>query len=112
MTRPISESIEKPYNGTSGLFVPLFLIAIALLGATAIPTLRLVSERQVLKDTDSEQATPLANTYKLRVAADSLFSKTQVLADKGNPSAMQVVEVLKQRGLTINPNAQTPAPPP
>ena len=111
MTTTIPEGVEKPNNRTCGSFVPLLLLALGILGTTILPTIRLLAEQQALKNTAAEQVTLLANAYKIRTAADSLFSKTQALADKGNQNARIVVEALKQRGLTINPNAQTPAPP-
>ena len=43
--------------------------------------------------------------------ADSLASKMQALADKGNPNAQAVVAELKKHGVTINPGAQSAAPP-
>lgn len=103
---------QVPDSRARSLFVPLMLIAVGILGTTVLPTLRLLAERQALTAANIGQAEPLVSAYRQRQAADALFSKTQVLADKGNPSARTVVEALKQRGVTIDPKAQTPAPPP
>lgn len=101
----------SPNAPTRGLFVPLLLLAFGFFGWTAIQTMLLLGDRQALTATVSQQATPIAAAHKIRVAADSLASKMQALADKGNPNAQEVVAELKQRGIAINPNASTPAPP-
>jgi len=57
------------------------------------------------------RARRVAAAQKVRLAADSLASKLRALAEKCSPNAKTVVAELKQRGVTINPNASTPAPP-
>lgn len=110
--QPIAADRQAPESRTRGVFVPLILVALGVFGATVLPTLRLFAERQALAQASIEQAAPLANAYKLRQAANALFSKTQALAEQGNPSARAVVNALKQRGVEMDPKAQTPAPPP
>ncbi len=102
---------KTPDVQSRGSFVPLLLLAIGFLGLTVIQTTQLLNDRRALDEVASQQATSLAAAHKIRVATDSLVSKMQVLADKGNPNAKLVVAELKQRGITINPNAVTPSPP-
>ncbi len=92
-------------------FLPLLLLVIAFLSWTVIETIQLLAERRALVDAATQQTAPLAEARKIRAAADSLASKMQALADKGNPNAQAVVLELKRRGVTINPGAVTPAPP-
>lgn len=110
MTMDSSPS-KTPDVPSRGPFVPLLLLALGFLGLTVIQTTQLLNDRRALDEVASQQATPLAAAHKIRVATDSLVSKMQVLADKGNPNARLVVAELKQKGITINPNAVTPSPP-
>ena len=92
-------------------FLPLLLFMVAFLGWTIFQTTELIRERSSLAQTRSLQTAPLAQAQKIRVATDSMASKTQKLADAGNPNAQLVISQLKQRGITVNPNASTPPPP-
>jgi len=93
-------------------FVPLLLGLLVLLLWTAFQTVELLGERSALHDAHAAQDAPLEQAHKIRTAADSLASKTQTLADSGNPDARIVITNLKQRGITVNPTAKTLAPPP
>jgi hypothetical protein len=57
------------------------------------------------------QAAPLAQAQRIRAATDSMVTKTRELADAGDPNAQLVIAQLRQRGVTINPNASTPPTP-
>jgi len=96
---------------TRGPFIPLLLLLVGFVGWVGTQTTQLLRERWALKEVESHQAAPLAEAHKIRLAADSLASKTQILAAKGNPNAQVVVAKLKERGVTIDPSALTPAPP-
>jgi hypothetical protein len=108
-------SFSLPSAGGSparrGPFVPLILLVVAFLVWTVFQTFELVRERSVLAQTRSLQAASITQAQKIRAATDSLASKTQKLADGGNPDAQLVVSQLKQRGITVNPYASTPPPP-
>jgi hypothetical protein len=101
---PSSPSVRSP-------FLPLLLLVIAFLGWTILQTTELFREHFALNATRVQQAAPLAQAQKIRAATDSLASKTEKLAEGGNASAQIVIAQLKQRGITINPNASTPTPP-
>jgi len=98
-------------NETRGPFVPLLLLAVGFMIWTAAQDFQLMEERKALKSAAAQQSGPLAAAQKVRRAADSLAAKTQALANKGNADAQHVVALLKERGVTINPNA-TAAPVP
>jgi hypothetical protein len=102
---------QRPSASPRGPFLPLLLLVIAFVSWTMVQTVQLLGDRRGLAEAAVQQATLLAAAHKIRLAADSLASKTQALADKGNPNAQAVVLELKKRGVTINPNAATQAPP-
>ena len=51
----------------------------------------------------------MENSKKLRDQLDGLARETQLLANKGNAGARLIVDELKKRGITINP--EPPATP-
>lgn len=92
-------------------FVPLLLLGCAMLGWMGFQTEQLMAERVNLDKARTSQTQPIEQSKKLRVALDSIAASTQRLADSGNASAKLVVDELKKRGITINPNAASTAPP-
>jgi len=113
-TFPVSSvDSREPYRGAPrGPFVPLLLFMAAFLGWTIFQTTELIRERSTLGQARSSQTAPLAQAQKIRSGTDSLAKKTQELADAGNPNAQLVIAQLKQRGITVNPNASAAPPPP
>jgi hypothetical protein len=100
-------------------FVPLLLLVTGLLIWAIAQMLQLTSERSTLQTLLTNQAQPYAASQKLRTQLDAIASGTQRLADGGNANARLVVEELRKRGITINPQAQpvalpepNPVPPP
>jgi hypothetical protein len=108
---PESDHREHLNTQPRGPFIPLLLLLIGFVGWVGTQTTQLLRERWALKEMESRQAAALAQAHKIRLAADSLASKTQALAAKGNPNAQVVVAKLKERGVTIDPSAPTPEPP-
>ena len=47
----------------------------------------------------------MQNAAKMRAQLDALAAETQRLADQGNPNSKILVDELRKRGITINPNA-------
>jgi hypothetical protein len=92
-------------------FLPILLGLAAFLIWTIFQTTQLVGQRSSLSKTHEAQAALLEQSQKVRAANDSLAGKTQRLADAGNATAQFVTAQLKQRGITINPNAATQSPP-
>jgi hypothetical protein len=109
MSSPSGE--ERPRANVRGPFLPLLLLVVAFLGWTIFQTTELIRDRSNLSQAWSQQTQALVQARKLRAATDSLASKTQQLADAGNPNAQLVMSQLRQRGISVNPNASTPPPP-
>ena len=65
----------------------------------------LVSERSALNTAFEGQQQTVDNAGKLRASLDGLAADTQRLADRGNANAALLVTELKERGITINPQA-------
>lgn len=88
--------------------VPLLLLLLALLVWIAFQTTQLLSERGNLKAMEVNQEAQVQQSQKLRAALDALAADTAKLAEQGNPNAKLLVEELRKRGVTINPNAAKP----
>jgi hypothetical protein len=95
---------------TRSAFVPILVIAIAFLIWSGFQTIMLVRESNALGSASDTQAAQKKNADKLRQALDGLARDTAKLADRGNPGARLIVEELRKRGVTINPEAPAPAP--
>lgn len=89
------------------VFVPQVLFAAGLVIWTAFQTTMLVTERGTLNTLKANQEVTVQQSVKLRAQLDSIAAKTQVLADRGNAGAKAIVDELRKRGVTINPNANT-----
>lgn len=88
------------------LFLPLLLLALALVVWFGFQALQLNSERSQLASLRSSQDTTFQNAQKMRAQLDSLAAGTQQLASAGNRNAQTVVQALQQRGITINSGAK------
>ena len=91
-------------------FVPILLMVIAALLWSVFQWRQLSIEQENLQRTGAAQQQQVEQAKKLRVQLDSISSGMQKLADSGNATAKIVVEELRKRGVTINPNVATAAP--
>ena len=99
----MNEAQMGPYR--SGLFLPLLLILITLVSWFGFQTYQLVRERGNLKTLQANQETMLTNAQKMRAQLDAIAAGTARLAQQGNANAAQIVNALKAKGISINPNA-------
>lgn len=86
-------------------FVPLALLALALLIWVGFQAMQLTLETQRLVASLASQEGLVVNSRKLRASLDSLATETAKLAEQGNPNARLLVEQLRQRGVTIDTQA-------
>ncbi len=91
---------------TYGLFLPLALLSVALVGWFAFQAIQLRNERSVLKQVRTSQEAQVQQSVKARSALESLASDTARLAEQGNVNAKLMVEELRKRNITIKPNAK------
>lgn len=93
-------------------FWPLLLLALAWLGWMGFQLMVSMNDRNVLRDAHAQQQTTVDKSSQLRASLDALATDTHRLAEAGNPNARALVDELRRRGVTINPNAaQNPTPP-
>jgi hypothetical protein len=96
-------------SGTSGqryeIFLPLLLLTLALVGWFGFQTVELIRERSLLKQIHTRQEAQVQQSAKLRKALDGLAGDTARLAEAGNANARLLVDELRKRNITINPNA-------
>ena len=102
---------EEPGRQTYGLFLPLVLLSVALVGWFAFQAIQLVNERTVLKQVKAGQEAQVEQSMKVRSALDSLARDTAQLAERGNANAKLLIDELRKRNITINPNAPSPSDP-
>ena len=91
-------------------FVPTLLMALAIVGWLAFQGVQLVRERLQLGELQANLSTQAEAATKLRASLDTVATATAKLAADGNASARLIVEELRKRGVTINPQGQ-PKPP-
>ena len=103
------QQVAKALPGKSA-FVPVLLLALALVGWLALQGVLLVLERQQLGALQAGLDPQVQTATKLRSALDTLATSTAKLSADGNATARTIVEQLRQRGITINPGG-TPKPP-
>lgn len=87
-------------------FVPLLCLAVALVAALSHQAYLLSRDAMRLTQAQTQQLPVLDKARQVRDALDKLAAQTQRLADAGNPNAKLIVDELRKRGITINPNAQ------
>ncbi len=90
-------------------FLPVLVCAVALLAWFGVQTWLLVQERDSLRAGHAAQQQTVENAARLRQSLDAVAADTQRLANAGNRNATLLVEELRRRGITINPDAP-PAP--
>ena len=92
-------------------FVPLLLLVVTGVVWPTFQCIQLIMEKQGLATVQTNQTRSYEEAGKLRTSLDNLARETAILADRGNPGAKLIVGELAKRGVTINPNAPTPASP-
>jgi hypothetical protein len=87
-----------------GPFLPVLLLALAVAGWSGFQTAQLLKERDNMRATIAAQEKNVQDSKKLRDALDTVAREVAQLADGGNQNAKLIVDELRKRGVTINPN--------
>ena len=90
-----------------GSFAPLLLGLSTLALWFGFQTTQLLKERENLSTLRNNQTTIYTTAQKMRTQLDAIAAETARLAQAGNPYATQIINALKARGITIDPNATT-----
>ena len=103
---------ETPASvGARSPFIPVLLLAVALLGMLTFQTIQIYRDGDSLQELKVSQEQPLEEARRLRTQLDGVAADTARLSEQGNPNAQRVVDELRKRGVTINPNATVTKPP-
>ena len=86
-------------------FLPLLLLAAALVVWFGFQTYQLASESHQLTLLHAGQEAQIEAAGKVRASLDTVAAATARLADGGNVNARILVAELRRRGITINPAA-------
>ena len=90
-------------------FLPLLILALALLAWFAFQASQLRMERDAMQATFAAQEKPMGDAKKLRDSLDVIAKGTAQLAESGNPGARLLVDELAKRGVNLQPKSP-PAP--
>ena len=85
-----------------GVFVPVLLLALAMVASLAVQSMYLVGETRQLAAAATAIGPQEVAAGKVRASLDALASATARLATAGNPGARAIVEQLRVRGITIS----------
>jgi hypothetical protein len=87
----------------------LTTLAIAFFLTVAFQSYGLLREYSNLENVQSGQQSPLEQALQMRQETEGLAGDIAALADKGNANAKQIVEGMRQQGITLRtPQAATP----
>jgi uncharacterized protein HemX len=119
VTEPVAQALPAAHSRHSrrraeakpgaSAFVPAFLLALAFVLWLAFQAVQLVREQQQLNVATANLQSQSQVATKLRTALDALATSTAKLAADGNANARVIVDELRKRGVTINPNPPGPA---
>ena len=108
-SRPVAARVE---SGTRGVFVPLLLVVLAVLGWALFQMGTLGAAHRSLVQTLQAQTPQVQQARRLSRALSALAGYTQRLAEAGDPGARLIVAQLKTRGITIHAAAGQGGPVP
>lgn len=97
-------NLDADVASTLSPFVPILILGLVLFAWFAFQAMQLRGEREAMQEVMTSQDKQMEEARKVRNSFDAIARGTIKLADDGNPNARRVVDELKRRGVTINPN--------
>ncbi len=88
------------------LFVPVIIIALALMLIIGGQVFQEVNKRLVLQEQLEQQKSVFLEAKKVRLQLDSIAKQTFQLSVNGNKNAARIVDKMKKAGFTFNQNRQ------
>lgn len=85
-------------------FIPIVVLAAAFVAWLGFQGWQLVAERRQLGQARAQLEAPFESSTKLRASLDAVAAATAKLAEQGNANARVIVDELRRRGVTINPD--------
>ena len=98
---PVDPSPAHPPARGHTAFVPLLLLTLVAIGFIGFQVFELRQDRERLLQAHEQQEDTVVKAREVRAQLDSIADKTARLADGGNVNAQRLVDVLRQRGITI-----------
>jgi hypothetical protein len=89
----------------------LSLVVLSWFAWMAAQTVQLARDRVSLNQARANQEIPLQESTKVRTQFTAIAAETARLAAQGNSGAQAIVVELQRRGIRIDPNAKSQAPP-
>ena len=99
---------DREHREAKSPFLPILVLSLAFLAWSIFQATILVIESNALVKTRENQELQKKNADKVRQALDALARDTARLSDRGNAGARLIVDELRKRGVTINPDAPPP----
>ncbi len=103
-------NLPVPASGRMGPFIPMLILALSFAGWTIFQTTQLLHEKENLATLRVSQDKQIEDSKKLRDGLENLAKGTLALANRGNANARLIVDELRRRGVTINPDASPATP--
>jgi uncharacterized protein YoxC len=101
MSEPVGPVPARAENdGASLLQIPLLILVVAFGVLCVFQTVQLVSDREMLANLKLAQEPAVQEGSRIRQQLDSIFSKTNALANEGNANAKLAIEELRKQGIT------------
>ena len=89
----------------------LVIVVVAFFLAIVFQTYQLIRDHSNLENAQAGQQSPLEQAVQMRQETEGLAGDVAALAEKGNANAKQIVEVMRQQGITLrSPQAGAAAP--
>jgi hypothetical protein len=93
-------------NTSTNAFLPMLLVTCAITGLMLFQAWQLYKDRSVLADLRANQRPAYVEAQRLQTQLEGVAAGTAELAKQGNANAQLIVEALRSRGITINPDAR------
>lgn len=93
-------------DSPTSAFLPLLLVASAMVALLLFQTLQLYRDRSSLAEVRAAQQPAYREAQRLQEQLEGVAAATAKLADEGNQNARLIIDALRSRGITIDPDAR------
>ncbi len=104
MSQPFERASMQETEATMSAFLPVLILSLVMVAWFGFQAAQLRNERDAMRELMTNQDKQMQESKKLRDSLDAIARGTAQLADAGNANARLVIDELKKRGVTVNPN--------
>ena len=97
----MSDQPNQPAERSFSAYLPLFLLALAILTNFAFQTSNLVNEADQLEAAISKQEAAITDGQKVRGQLAEIAKQALALANQGNKNAATLIETMSKKGVNI-----------